>query len=342
MIPAKSEVLFKKISHLFELDRNKVESLFSPYFVHYHRGYFSGDWDIQRQVEYFYDVFKRTKADKARVLDIGCGFGLMSVFFADFGAAEIVSIDANTEKIRGFNSLLKWLGMENGSVRVELGDALSLGFPDEEFEVIIANDVLSHVRDLDGFLEEARRLLKPKGRFYIYDNINKLFFPNFFKFRKFWKKVEKGPLDDIAFRGTDERLSFAELRRRMILEIEPDCDALKLKYLVRKTAGMYGEEIKSSVYKFRQKGKIKNPRPFKYRNPKTGEYPERPINALMISKALRRKGFLCRVLPVFYFIKSTGIKGSMKKGLGLISRKIPSVSLVMTPSFRLLCFKRKP
>jgi len=264
----------------------------------------------------------------------------MAVFFAVFGAAEVFGVDANEEKINGFRSLLEWAGLKNSSIRAELGDALSLNYPDEEFEVIIANDVLSHVRDLDGFLREARRLLKPKGRFYIYDNNNKLFLPNIFRYRKLWNKLEKGPSDTITFRGTDEQLSFTDMRKRMILELEPECDPAHLEYLVKKTAGMYGEEIQSAVLEFRQRGKIKNQKSFKYRNPKTGEFPEKPINPFMVSKFLKKRGFKCQALPTFFSVKPSGFKGIMKKGLGFIFNLIPTLSFVMAPSFRILCLKR--
>lgn len=342
MIPASSELVFQKINHLFRMEKDKAEALFSPYFVHYHRGFFSETTDFRRQVEYFYNVFRIAKAEKARVLDIGSGFGLMSIFFAVFGSAEVFGVDANEEKIAGFRSLIKWAGLKNSPIRAEFGDALSLNYPDEEFEVIIANDVLSHVRDLDGFLKEAGRLLKPMGRFYVYDNNNKLFLPNIFRYRKLWNKLEKGPTDTIAFRGTDEQLSFEEMRKRMILELEPECDPVHLEYLVKKTAGMYGEEIQSSVLEFGQRGKIKNQKSFKYRNPKTGEFPEKPINPFLVSKALRSKGFFCQALPTFFSVKPSGFKGIMKKELGLIFKLIPTLSFVMAPSFRILGLKRKP
>ena len=66
----------------------------------------------------------------------------MSVFFGTFGAVEVTGIDLDTEKVSGFKSLLKYVDLEDGLVKVELGDALNIGFSDETFDVIIANDVL--------------------------------------------------------------------------------------------------------------------------------------------------------------------------------------------------------
>ena len=82
----------------------------------------------------------------------------MSIFFGTIGAAEVTGIDLDTEKVTGFKSLLKFVDMKEGHVKVELSDALNIGYPDETFEVIIANDLLSHTRELEKFLDEVTRL----------------------------------------------------------------------------------------------------------------------------------------------------------------------------------------
>jgi 2-polyprenyl-3-methyl-5-hydroxy-6-metoxy-1,4-benzoquinol methylase len=309
--------------------------------MHYYRGFFSGERSFERYVDYFYDVFKVTKAEQARVLDIGCGFGLMSIILGGCGAEKVFGVDVDAVKIAGFKSLLKYVDIEDDSIRAEMGDALISGYPDESFDVIIANDVLSHVRDLELFFEEVTRLLRPTGRLYIYDDNNNLFLPNLFRYRKFWRTCEIGPIENITLRGTDEQLSFADMRSKIILESEPNLTPSQLKYIVKKTAGMYGKEIESAVNEYKEAGKIRSRKGFKYRNPRTGVFPERPLNPFRISKILRDKGFSCSALPTFFFGKLTGFKGNMKRSLQKIFWLIPSLSFIMAPSFRILCSKRK-
>lgn len=332
---------FKKISDLFNMEKTEIESLFSPYFIHYHRGYISGEWDFERYICYIYNIFEITKAQEQQILDIGCGFGLMSIFLGSFGAAKVIGVDSNQEKIAGFESLLKMVSIEDGIVKAELGDACNLAYLEDRFDVIIANDVLSHVRDLGIFQEEVTRVLRPGGRLYVYDDNNKLFLPNLLERRRIWQKCESGPSDNLTMRGTDEGLSYAEMREKMILDLEPDCNPSQLKYLVKQTAGMYGKEIKSAVFQFKETGKITNRKRFKYRNPRTGEFPERPLNPYTILKSLRCKGFSCWALPTFFFGKLTGFKGNIKKALWLIFKIIPSLSFIMAPSFRILFLKNK-
>jgi hypothetical protein len=152
---------------------------------------------------------------------------------------------------------------------------------------------------------------------------------------------EKGPVSDITYRGTDEQLPFADMRREMILQLEPNFSSPELKYLVDKTVGMYGKEIESAVYEYKEAGKVRSRKGFKFRNPRTGEFPERPLNPFRISKILRDQGFSCSALPTFFFGKLTGFKGNIKRSLQQIFWLIPSLSFIMAPSFRILCLKRK-
>lgn len=181
----------------------------------------------------------------------------------------------------------------------------------------------------------------PGGRLYLYDDNKKLLLPNLFEHRRLWKRCEKGPLDNATIRGTAERLPYGEMRKKIILNLKPTCNPSKLQYLVKKTAGMYGKELESAVSEFNKTGKIENRKSFKYRNPKTGEFPERPLNPYMIIKALRSRGFSYRALPTPFFVRSTGLKGSIKSGLSLIFRIIPTLSFISAASFRILSLRTK-
>ena len=48
--------------------------------------------------------------------------------------------------------------------RLALGDALELPYADDSFDVVMANHVLYHLRDIDSALVEIKRVLKPDGR----------------------------------------------------------------------------------------------------------------------------------------------------------------------------------
>ena len=48
--------------------------------------------------------------------------------------------------------------------RLAQGDATKLPYADDSFDLVMANHVLYHLRDIDGCLREIKRVLKPDGR----------------------------------------------------------------------------------------------------------------------------------------------------------------------------------
>ena len=55
---------------------------------------------------------------------------------------------------------------EQPNIRFEQIDIQAFPYPDDSFDVVIANMMLYHVPDLHKGLSEARRVLRPGGRFY--------------------------------------------------------------------------------------------------------------------------------------------------------------------------------
>lgn len=89
------------------------------------------------------------------VLEVGCGTGAFSQRIAQTTGAHVVAADqsprmAALASMRGLTALV--------------ADVQALSFPDESFDVVIANWMLYHVPDLDRALAELRRVLRPGGR----------------------------------------------------------------------------------------------------------------------------------------------------------------------------------
>lgn len=94
-----------------------------------------------------------------RLLDLGCGAGETSVYFALQGA-QVTALDISREMIAVGRKLA-----EKRGVQVEFLSAAAekLPFPDGHFDAVFGNGVLHHV-DLLGALGEIRRVLKPGGK----------------------------------------------------------------------------------------------------------------------------------------------------------------------------------
>src|SRR4030042_1328432 len=202
-----------QIQQLLQKSRTFIEGEFSPYFYRYFNRY-SNPKKFDGYLGLCKYLFRVTKAKDAYVLDLGCGFGLMATIFGLYGSKEVIGYDLNVEKINLFKKLLLYLNPEIKNVKPVLGDSSKIEFPGEYFDVIIANETLSHVREIEETIREVYRVLKPGGSFLIRDGNNSLFPLGKIKRRRFWKRIEQGPIDPSWYRSTDIPLPYFEVRRK--------------------------------------------------------------------------------------------------------------------------------
>ena len=93
-----------------------------------------------------------------RILDAGCGSGLLSAALRDRGA-DVTGIDAST----GMLALARRrLGNDADLRVVDLSDPLP--FADDAFDDVVASLVLHYLEDWGPTLAEMRRVLRPGGR----------------------------------------------------------------------------------------------------------------------------------------------------------------------------------
>jgi len=128
------------------------------------------DWYDQKQGETG-DLWHRTLIDPALlriigdcrgkdVLDLGCGNGYLSRRFARRGA-RVIAVDMSPSMIK--NAKARDTGSD---VRYLCSDADRLkGVPSAKFDVVFANMSLMDMKDAEGALGEAARVLKKGGRF---------------------------------------------------------------------------------------------------------------------------------------------------------------------------------
>lgn len=105
-----------------------------------------------------------------RVLDIGCGGGLLAEEFAQLGCA-VVGVDPSEESLVVARMHAAGQGLAIG-YRCATGEALP--FADESFDIAYCCDVLEHVTDLPQVIAETARVLRPGGT-YFYDTIDRTF-----------------------------------------------------------------------------------------------------------------------------------------------------------------------
>ncbi len=110
----------------------------------------------------FLDRYK-TEKPSGRVLDIGCGEGRHTDFFAAAGY-EAIGLDYQPGALARAKPLLQ---KGPSKLHFVLGDVFHLPFTENSFDVLIDYGCLHHVRkrDTDAYLKSVVPLLKPGGYF---------------------------------------------------------------------------------------------------------------------------------------------------------------------------------
>ena len=103
-----------------------------------------------------------------KVLDIGCGTGLLSLKFLKASNCFIIAVDNSKEMMAVFEDKIRRLGIDK-QVVCKLMDADSLKFQDNTFDVVASSVTLHHLKEKLSALRKIRRILKPGGSFIIGD-----------------------------------------------------------------------------------------------------------------------------------------------------------------------------
>jgi len=103
-------------------------------------------------------VLRRLKQNNARVLDIGCGRGLLLRAFQRNGC-DVTGTEFSDGACRFAREVLK--------LPVRVGGLQELNFPADSFDVVVMWHVLEHVSDPRPMVAEVARILRPGGMFLV-------------------------------------------------------------------------------------------------------------------------------------------------------------------------------
>lgn len=313
---------------------------YDPWFERYHK-WLSADWKLDNYIRYLRTLLRQAgvRLDGTRVLDAGCGFGLTSLFLNLMGAGEVHGLDCHAGMIRTIETYLSFVP-QSLSVYPRLGDVAHLPYNDEQFDLVLSIEAISHYREVDRFLAEARRVLRPGGTLVVVDGNNSRHRPTVRVTRQIWAVFENGPATD-DIHGHRVEKPFVEMRREMLAGAFPDLPADALDELSRQTTGLWDDEVLAAGSAYVRAGALPGLRwdgetcPL---DPVNGYFIERLLDPSELAQSMRQLRFRATVRPYF---------GGARGGLVHFANEMMSLPafapfmLRFTPSFRVIARRQE-
>ncbi len=169
-------------AHYYDTIADEFDRLMNPY-------------DLNRRLEVVFDDLLGDQSLRGkRVLDVGCGTGPFSLAAGQRGA-DVVSLDIGVQLLHRARA--------KGVTRVVAGDAATLPFPTDEFDIVLSSECLEHTPDPERVVAEMLRVLRPGGRLVV-TCPNRLWR---------WSVVVAGALDLRPYRGLENWPGWTTLGR---------------------------------------------------------------------------------------------------------------------------------
>lgn len=128
------------------------------------------EWQYEKGIETIKFYLKHTSVEEMfkdkEVLDIGCGAGGKTIYYASQGVKKIVGVEILSKYKEEAENLAKKYNLEQ-KFEFVAADASQTPFPDESFDTIIMNDAMEHVDEPEKVLDECYRILKKNGKLYL-------------------------------------------------------------------------------------------------------------------------------------------------------------------------------
>jgi|KBSSwiStaDraftv2_1062776.scaffolds.fasta_scaffold219467_2 SAM-dependent methyltransferase len=235
------------------------------------------------------------------VVDVGSGFGMVSNLLAHWGAERVVALEVHapmTESHARVNaSYFPDLARRVLHVR---GDGSAMPLRSGSADIVLSIEAISHYFDVDAFLDECARVLRPGGQVVVSDGNNGANPRIRAHVVEYWDRLENGPEGPFGSEIVPEPM--VKRRERIVRERFPELPPGRAGELARLTSGMDRTQIIEAVAAHLRGGPAPASRYARGqcpREPEWGYVLEQLFDGRELAARLSRRGFEARALPHF-------------------------------------------
>jgi SAM-dependent methyltransferase len=185
----------------------------------------------------------RVDSQGAVVVDAGCGFGFAMIVQALLGARLVRGLEVHKPMVETAIAYLPLIPPDVSSrLEISEGSVAEMPYDDDSADIILSIEAISHYLDVDAFIEEARRILRPGGVLIVVDGNNAT--NPLLKRRTvdLWEAFELGP-EGREVDGHVIGVPYVELRRRLVEARFPDLPGSVRDEIATSTAGFAEAQV---------------------------------------------------------------------------------------------------
>ena len=254
-------------------------------------------------------------------VDAGSGFGMVSNLLAAWGARHVFAVELYAPMAHA-HRLVNHAHFPalRDRVSVVRGDASHLPVRSGSADLVLSIEAISHYFDVDGFLDECARVLRPGGHVLVSDGNNGANPAIRAHTVELWERFELGPEGRFGDHDVPEPMVLR--RQRLLREEFPHLLPAQVATLSELTSGMDRAQIVAAVRAHLAGGPPPGQRYVRGtcpREPEWGYLIEQLFDGRDLAARLARRGFEARALPHF-----GGAANDLVHGVNLVLRRLPT------------------
>ena len=167
-------------------------------------------------------------------LEVGCGRGVGSELILNvFGAENVDAFDLDPHMVKLAQKRLDRYG---DRIRLGVGDVTDIPTEDDYYDAVFDFGIVHHVPNWRDALKEIHRVLKPGGRFYSEEVLDR------YITHPFWRRLLEHPQEDRFNHG-----QFVEGLPDFLLAFEVQCNQIQLCFMADGFSGSFENNRKTDL-----------------------------------------------------------------------------------------------